>query len=527
MQAWSSPGLARIADIVRERTGLVFPAARMVDVEAVVRRAMARRRIDDIEALADLLEHDARVRDSVVAELTIGETYFNRDGAQFDLLRTKLMPHLLGLRADRPVRVWSAGCASGEEPYSIAMLLSELDAEGRAEIVGTDISRQRLQDAQHAIYSKWSLRGMPLSLQQRYFMPRGRYHELRMHIRAQVDFRYLNLAEDHFPSLSAGIWGMDVILCRNVLIYFDRPTVEAVARRLIASLSEDGYLILGASDPAIGELVECDVVATAAGLIYRRAGAGPGAAAEADGARTGSVAAVAPPGAAAASMLPPFTNVPAPAGLPAPEPAGAHAEPPAEAAATPAPPQGEEPSAPAAPSTQEQAGLPSQAELDDRIAAAYERRDFTAVRAAAERAADAGHLDASGWAFWLRALANQGCLEEAAKVAARGVESGSASAELLYLTAVLHLQAGRALDAAAAARRALYSDRGMVVAHLTMAEAQRRLGNVDGARRALRNAGTLLAGIPEEGVVPASDGETAGRLARLVKVKLRLIEDAA
>jgi chemotaxis protein methyltransferase CheR len=240
MQAWSSPGLARIADIVRERTGLVFPAARMVDVEAVVRRAMARRRIDAIEALADLLEHDARVRDSVVAELTIGETYFNRDGAQFELLRTKLMPHLLGLRGDRPVRVWSAGCASGEEPYSIAMLLSELDAEGRAEIVGTDISRQRLQDAQRAIYSKWSLRGMPLSLQQRYFMPRGRYHELRMHIRAQVDFRYLNLAEDHFPSLSAGIWGMDVILCRNVLIYFDRPTVEAVARRLIASLSEDG-----------------------------------------------------------------------------------------------------------------------------------------------------------------------------------------------------------------------------------------------------------------------------------------------
>jgi chemotaxis protein methyltransferase CheR len=509
MQEWSSPGLARIAGIVRERTGLVFPAARMVDVEAVVRRAMTRRRVEDIDTLADLLEHDARVRDSVVAELTIGETYFNRDGAQFELLRTKLIPHLLGVRADRPVRVWSAGCASGEEPYSIAMLLSELDAEGRAEIVGTDISRQRLQDAQRAIYSKWSLRGMPAWLQQRYFMPRGRYHELRMHIRAQVDFRYLNLAEDHFPSLSAGIWGMDVILCRNVLIYFDRPTVEAVARRLIASLSEDGYLVLGASDPSIGDMVECDVVSTDAGLIYRRAGAGPGAAGAAGGARTASPAAGAQAHAAAEPMLPPFTDVPARAGIPAAERAAAPAQPVADTSATPAPAHGE----------------PS--ELDDRIAAAYELRDFTAVRAAAERAADAGHLDASGWAFWLRALANQGCLDEAAQVAARGVESGSGSAELLYLTAVLHLQAGRALDAAAAARRALYIDRGLVVAHLTMAEAQRRLGNVDGARRALRNAATLLAGIPEEGVVPASDGETAGRLARLVKVKLRLIEDAA
>src|SRR5690606_655500 len=89
-------------------------------------------------------------------------------------------------------------------------------------------------------------------------------------IRQHVDFRYLNLAEDSFPSLATGIWGMDVILCRNVLIYFDADTVERVARRLLASLSEDGWLLLGGSDPPISEIMECDVVVTDAGLVYRR-----------------------------------------------------------------------------------------------------------------------------------------------------------------------------------------------------------------------------------------------------------------
>jgi chemotaxis protein methyltransferase CheR len=165
-------------------------------------------------------------REAIVAEMTIGETYFQRDPAQFDLLRRQLLPQLLADRdADRPVRVWSAGCASGEEPYTVAMLFDELSALDRAQIVGTDIARQRLEDAQRGVYSQWSLRGAADDFRAKYFRERGRFFELVPAIREQVDFRYLNLAEDRFPSLSVGIWGMDVILCRNVLIYFDRESV--------------------------------------------------------------------------------------------------------------------------------------------------------------------------------------------------------------------------------------------------------------------------------------------------------------
>jgi chemotaxis protein methyltransferase CheR len=123
----------------------------------------------------------------------------------------------------------------------------------------------------------------------------------------------------------------------------------------------------------------------------------------------------------------------------------------------------------------------------------------------------------------VRSLANEGRIGEAGETVARAMERPDAAPELLYLHAVLLLQSGRSADAAAAARRALYMDRSLVVAHLTLAETQRRSGNVDAARRSLRNATSLLASLPAQAIVPASDGETAGRLAELVRVKLTLL----
>jgi chemotaxis protein methyltransferase CheR len=162
-----------------------------------------------------------------------------------------------------------------------------------------------------------------------------------------------------------------------------------------------------------------------------------------------------------------------------------------------------------------------------RIVAAYGQRDFDGVRRLAEAAAAAGTLGPDGWLPWLRALANQGCLEEAAAVAERAIAACGPTAELLYLQAVLQLQAGHAAAAAALVRRALYLNRDLVVAHMTLAEAQRRLGRLDNARRSLRSAATLLQSLPDDALVPGSDGERAGRLAQLVRVKQELLDDGA
>lgn len=511
--------MAQVAELVRHRTGLVFPEIRVRDVEATIRRAMTRRGIASPRALLQHLDVDSKAREEVVAELTIGETYFFRDPGQLQLLRDNILPEALRTRhAMQQVRIWSAGCASGEEAYSVAMLLDRMDALDRADIVGTDIARARLEHAQRGIYSRWSLRATPQEDAERWFTPRGRYFELDARIRDGVDYRYLNLAEDSYPSLSTGIWGMDVILCRNVLIYFDEPTVVRVASRLLASLAEDGWLILGASDPAIAELVACDVVVTPAGLAYRR----PGAAGDAALARfdfrvvqSGGPETMDPP----EPVLP--ADEAAPTGMdtdsfPAPD---ATAELPSEAPA--------EPELSAAISSDSNSNSTSGANgQSNSITAAYAARDHELTRRLAEAESRKRALADAEWAAWLRALANDGCLEEALRVAtqARGAVAGSA--ELHYLHAVLLLQAGDAPAALEAARRALYLDRSYAVAHLTMAEAQRRMGRRGDAVRSLRNAAAVLATLDADAEVAGADGEQAGRMADLVRVKLNLLEAA-
>lgn len=255
---------------VRRRTGLVFGVARRSAFEAGVVRAMHRARLTDPEGYLARLRADPTLLDDLVGEITVGETYFFREPDQFAVIRDQVIPGLLS-RWPRhgPLRIWSAGCATGEEPYTVAILLREQGLSGAAHIVATDVSRKALAAARRGRYTRWSLRGVSDHIARTYFERVAERFELVPPVRDTVEFRYLNLAEDVYPSLPTGIWAMDLILCRNVLIYFDAATVARVARRLIESLSDDGWLLLGASDPSLGELVPCSVAVTAAGLAYR------------------------------------------------------------------------------------------------------------------------------------------------------------------------------------------------------------------------------------------------------------------
>ena len=157
----------------------------------------------------------------------------------------------------------------GEEPYSIALALRELRTP--ATVVGTDVSRARLGAARRGEYRRWSFRGVPETTVERYFTRDGDRYTLAGAVRRDVEFRYLNLASDCYPSMSSGVWGMDVIFCRNVLIYFDAETIARVAKNLFASLAPHGWLLPGATDPPLHDHVDCTVVQTEAGLVYRPA----------------------------------------------------------------------------------------------------------------------------------------------------------------------------------------------------------------------------------------------------------------
>lgn len=184
---------------------------------------------------------------------TSGETFFFRDHGQFDLLRLRLLPELIARhRHDKTLHLWSAGCASGEEAYSLAMLVDMLLPERTGWnifILGTDIDSTAIAKARHGRYGKWSFRMVPPMLQQRYFHREDGEWILDERIRRMVTFRVANLLQEPFPASGTELnpgsepHDMDLILCRNVFIYFEPAAVSTVAAKLAATLVEGGYLM--------------------------------------------------------------------------------------------------------------------------------------------------------------------------------------------------------------------------------------------------------------------------------------------
>jgi len=205
---------------------------------------------------------------------TCGETFFFRDHGQIDLLRLRLLPELIAQhRNDKTLRLWSAGCASGEEVYSLAMLVDMLlpKRDGwNILILGTDIDSAALARAQRGRYGQWSFRMVPAELQQRYFHLEGKEWILDERIRRMVTFRVANLVGEPFPDSASELHDMDLILCRNVFIYFNPAAVYSVAAKFAATLREGAYL-LTAHTELIGHPVrELQSRLFVEGVVYQR-----------------------------------------------------------------------------------------------------------------------------------------------------------------------------------------------------------------------------------------------------------------
>jgi chemotaxis protein methyltransferase CheR len=269
-------GLAELRERIRRRAGLNFPESRLPDLEAGIRRAMAHAGTGDIHSFAQRVDTDAAVFDALIGNLTVGETYFFREPAQFEVLRNRVLPDLRrGLANGGRLRVWSAGCASGEEVYSLAILLEEQGMADLATILGTDISRAALQRARAASYGIWSLRGSPGATASPNFERHGDRFVVNARLRRRVDFRYLNLAEGAYPSPENGTAEVDLILCRNVMIYFDAETVRRVARRFHRSLKPGGWLLAGPSDPPLWDNAPFRTRVTDGCVLYQRDDSAP------------------------------------------------------------------------------------------------------------------------------------------------------------------------------------------------------------------------------------------------------------
>ncbi len=193
----------------------------------------------------------------LASHLTVGETYFFRDKRLFKTLEESILSELIQLRRNsgRYLRIWSAGCSSGEEPYSIAILLSKMIpdiGDWGITILATDINTRFLQKAADGVYGNWSFRDIEPGIKEGFFNQKedGRF-EVLSRIREMVTFSYLNLVEDAYPSLVNNTNALDIIFCRNVLMYFVPELAGKVVRNLHRSLVDGGFLIVSPTESSI------------------------------------------------------------------------------------------------------------------------------------------------------------------------------------------------------------------------------------------------------------------------------------
>ncbi len=447
--------IAQARALVANRLGLDFPEGRQAELDRGLLRASRTSFATDPETylawLATLPDQDPEWG-RLAGQLTVGETYFFRDRACFEALEQQVLLPLIRLRREEGLlrlRLWSAGCATGEEPYSLAILLDRLlpDRHDWAlTILATDVNAASLEVARRGCYREWSLREMPRWIRDRYFRIRGpETFELDAAIRRMVAFAPLNLAEDSYPSMVTNTSAMDLILSRNVLMYFTREAQHATAARLRRALVPGGWLVVAPAEASADLLRPLVPVNFPGAIFYRKAQRSAGSF---------------PPAPLSApvtgrpdkALLPEVPGSPAPVRLP-----GGQAAP--RAPAVPEPP-------------------PDRATLLQ---------------------------DA-------RALADRGRLEEARRLCEAALRKDRLDPDAHLLLAAIYQELGDLAAALAALRRALYLAPDSAPGHFLLGSLLLRRGERKQGRRSMEAVVTLLSAVSFDEPLPGGDGFTAGRL---------------
>jgi chemotaxis protein methyltransferase CheR len=259
-----------IAQLLYQRSGLVITQEKAYLLESRLNPVARRWDLDGIDSLIGALrsKKDERLAVDVTEAMTTNESFFFRDNRPFDQFREIVLPHLLSARAARKqIRIWSAACSSGQEPYTLAMMLKEEAARlpgWRVEIIATDLSNEILKKAEEGLYSQFEVqRGLPVTLLMKYFAQEGQKWRISEEIRRMVTYKTFNLLES--PS---ALGHFDVVFCRNVLIYFDQVTKGQVLSRIAQIMPADGFLYLGGAETVLGVSEAFEVVPGQRG-VYR------------------------------------------------------------------------------------------------------------------------------------------------------------------------------------------------------------------------------------------------------------------
>jgi chemotaxis protein methyltransferase CheR len=469
------------SEYIAHSAGLHFPPERRAELQRGLTSAAAELGFPDthscIEWLLEAPACEPRLH-TLVSHLTIGDTYFFRERNTFDALAQHVLPELIR-RGKRSLRLWSAACSTGEELYSLAILVQQVLPDWRewdVMILGTDINERSLHKAAEGIYGQWSFRNSPPGFRECFFTQtaKGRY-SIREEIRQRVRFARLNLAQDNWPALVTGANAMDVILCRKVLMYFSNERANRAAENLLISLTDDGWLAVSRSECSQTRFAPFNTVNFPDCILYRKPKGG-------------------------AARLPEPDGAAAAAGRPDSEPEGnfstaarVHIEPEVElspAAQADILEHGSEP-APAAP-------------VSDTGSA---------------RTAQPNH-PATLYASFARALANEGKLLEALDATERWIAEDKTHPAAHYLQAMVHQELGHRGAARQCLRHVTYLQPDFVLAHFALGNMALAEARQTEAKRHFTNALELLQRSPPEEPLPESDGTTAAALTEIISALL-------
>lgn len=257
--AYAEGDLLNLRDLLEEKTGLYLPEEKLDQLENIFsdsKEGLASTCPQEvIQSIAACSEKGRAYLNKLIAGVATNETYFFRTSPHFEVLKNYVLPELLQAKSSqgkKTLKIWSAGCSTGEEPFSLAILLLEtlpdIDA-WEVTILATDIDLDALERAEMGIYRPWSFRGVDPEIIRAYFRPEdGERLRIDDRIRNLVTFQPLNLKSDLYPSSFFGTTDLDIIFCRNVTIYFRQKTTLKVVRRFYDCLNEGGFLLTGAAE---------------------------------------------------------------------------------------------------------------------------------------------------------------------------------------------------------------------------------------------------------------------------------------
>jgi chemotaxis protein methyltransferase CheR len=518
--------LSRLSELVAERLGLEFPRERWTDLKrAVYAAAQELGRRDVGQYLQDLLaSNPTRGEVEILAShLTVGETYFFRDNRSLEILEQ----HIIGNLTDadpprRQLRIWSAGCATGEEPYSIAILLSRIipDLNNRnVSILATDLNTRSLEKASEGIYGEWSFRNTPPWVKSRYFAPTtDRRWAIARAVKALVTFACLNLREDAYPSPLGCTNAMDIIFCRNVLMYFTPEARKRVVDQFHRSLAPGGWLIVSPAEVCHVLFSQFAAVGFDGATLYRKESrrpehtpSPPTPLPQGGGGRTNQESGTNPECSVESTdnLLTSRSRIQVQTDEATIRDSGLLL-PPSRSAGREA--GGD--------------GVFSNTECNSTPAVSYAealglyglgRYEDSEAMTVALLSRSQG--DEQAMLLLARLYGNQGRLRDALRWCERAIAIDKTNARAHYLYATILQEQGSLEQAVLSIRRALYLDPEFVLGHFLLGNLAARLGRLKESEKHFENTLALLAGHQPEDVLPESEGLTAGRLRELIALE--------